>query len=640
MDFRERDLKLMKLILRGCSFVLALACLNPNGGSFPSLASGQQVNQVTTSSDTTTQPHLLTRIVDVLCSIADDARKWDDKRLAARTQAQIADLIWDENQETAADYLKSAWTIAASVEEPKRDRSTVVNPSLRNVIRRDVLMVARKRAPQLASQWLEQIAEESKAGEKRDRGTFDDRSVRSSVLLQMAHELTANSPRVAAELLVESLSDGISFNFQSTLIRLQQKDLELAESVFRAALMRLRTAGMSDPNEILILYSYLFTPGRVLGAGTSDNRQQAQLAIGGPRVMPVGRTNPVLAREFLTIASDLLLSAPLSESNAQVAARMRVSVIAMLLREVTEQLPDKAPLLRARAQQLDAQAQFSNTSIPRAPDLPEFQPGESQESFAERRVDLLEETAAKGRDRLTRDIRYAKAAVATTVQRYPRGLDLAGKIDDKTLRNGVRNWLIYRAVLHLLDTGAVDEAARLNLKNDDAAQRAACLVVNAQYLVKNKDTIRATEWLREAGAIVKRSESNEGMAAIVLGIVSTYGRFDIQASLDWFVYAVKLLRDVSPASLTGDNAPALHRIAGVVPNTNLTRGTSGFSLQSAVTVLPPEQFEQVLYVLNELTPRETRGMAVVTHCQNFLNSIRNGTVQLSEALSSGQPVKP
>jgi hypothetical protein len=632
----------MKLLFRVSTFVLALACLNPNGDCFSSLASAQKTGTKSSASNEnskTIQGHLLARIVDVLSSTADEAKKWDDKGIAARTQAQIADLLWDADREPAINYLKAAWTTATSVKEPKRDRSEVVNPSLRNAIRRDVLLVARKRAPQLASQWLEEIVEESKSIEKKDRGTFDDRSARSSVLLQMAYELVANNPRVAADLLVESLSDGISFNFQSTLIRLQQKDLALAETVFRAALVRLRAVGMSDPNEIFILYSYLYTPGRVLGAGTSDSRQQAQLAIGGPQVTPVSRANPALAREFLGIASDLLVSAPLPESNAQIAARMHVSAIAMLLREVTDQLPDKAALLRARAHQLDAEAQFSTASIPRAPDLPESRPGESQESFAERRVDLLEETAAKGRDGLTRDIGYAKAAVATTVERYQRGLDLAGKIDDKTLRNGVRSWLIYRAVLHLIDAGAIDDAARLNSKNDNAVQRAACLVIGAQRLLKVKDTVRATEWLREAGAIVKRSESNEGLAPIALGIVSTYGRFDIQASLDWFVYAVKLLREAPPASLNSDNAPTLQRIAGVTSNTNLTRGTGGFSLQSAVTVFPPEHFEQILYVLNELSPRETRGMAVMTLCQNFLRSLPNGTSQLSEAISPG-PARP
>ena len=561
------------------------------------------------------------RVFEVLNSTADEARKWDDKATAARTQAQIADLIWETDRDNAITYLKAAWDAAAKVDDPKRERSTFVNPSRRNAVRREVLLIAYKRSPELAAKWLDEIVEESKSAEKTERGTFDDRTGRSAVLLQMARELVADNPNGAADLLIDSLRDGVSFNFQGVLLAIQQKDQALAETVLRAALTRLRTAGMIDPNELLTLYSYLFTPGRVSGANTADNRNQVQLALGGPRVsLPAGRQNPALAREFLEVASDLLLTAPVPEGPyALITARRIVSTIGKLFREMSEQLPEKAALLQARAQQLDAEARFSTAPIPRKPDMPEFRPGESQESFAERRVDLLETSAAKAHDALSRNIGYANAAVATTVERYERGLDLTGKIDDKDLRDGVRSWLLYRAVLHFIANGDLDQARRLNLKNDDAIARAVCFVVGAQRLVKDKQNDRAGEWLREAGALVRRSEPDESMARIALGIVSTYGSFDTQASLDWLLYAVKLMRKAPPVSLNDDAAPELKRIGGVTPIGEVTRSTSGFGLQTAVAVFPSDQFEQVLYALNDMTPQEARGLAVLTLCRSYLS---------------------
>lgn len=566
-------------------------------------------------------PDLSKRVFEVLNATADEARKWDDKATAARTQAQIADLIWDNNRDNAITYLKAAWDAAGKVEEPKRERSAFANPSRRNAVRREVLLVAHKRARELAEQWLEQIVEESKSAEKTERGTFDDRTARSAVLLQMAQEVVADNPPAAAELLIDSLRDGVSFNLQSGLLQLQRKDPALAETVVRAAVARLRTSGMIDPNELLTLNSFLFTPGRVFGANTADNRNQVQLALGGSQVsLPAGRQNPALAREFLDVAADLLLAAPVPDGPyALITARRIVSTIGSLFREMSAHLPEKAALLQQRARQLDSEARFSTTPIPRKPDMPEFRPGESKESFAERRVDLLEESAAKARDALSRDIGYANAAVATMVERYERGLDLAGKIGDKTLREGVRSWLIYRAVLHLIAAGNLDQAHRLNLKNDDAASRAVCLVAGAQRMIKDKDTDRAGEWLREAGALVRRSDPDESMARIALGIVSTYGSFDTQAAVDWLLYAVKLIRKAPPVSLNDDRAPELKGISGITPVGEVTRGTSGFSLQTAVAVFPPDQFEQVLYVLNDMTPQEARGIAVLTLCRNFLS---------------------
>lgn len=614
----------MRLVSNSFAIAIAVVCLNAGAGHLSLHAQGQNASSNKTE--------LLKRVNDLLNSTADDARKWDDKVVAARTQAQIADLIWDTNPDNAKNYLKAAWSATAKVEEPKRERSTFINPSLRDSVRREVLLVARKRAPELATTWLEEMVEESKSAEKKERGTFDDRTARSAVLLQMANELVAENPKAAAELLIESLGDGISFNFQTILIRIQQKDLALAEKVFRAALTRLRTAGISDPNELMTLDSYLYTPGRVFGANTADNRNSVQMAVGARPDVPLGRQNPALAREFLEIASDLLLTAPLpTGTNAQIAARSLVSAIEMLFREVHEQLPEKAALLQARAQQLDSEARFATTPPPPRPDMPDIRRGESRESFAERRVDLLEETAAKGRDVLTRDIGYATAAVATTVERYQRGLDLTGKIDDKTLRDGVRSWLLYRAVLHFIAAGNLEEAHRLNFKNEDLGQRAVCFVVGAQKLVENKDTDRANEWLREAGALVRRSDANEGLARIALGIVSTYGRFDHQAALDWLLYAVKLMRKTPPASLTEDKAPSFKRIGGVTPVSDFTSRTTGFSLQSAVGVFPPDHFEQVLYVLNDITPQEARGVAILTLCRKFLKTPPKALANFSPA---------
>jgi hypothetical protein len=595
---------------------IALGCINPVAVRSQQGSKAVQPDQLL----------LKKRIIDVLASTAVEAKKWDDKGIAARTQAQIADLIWDTNPENASEHLTAAWDAAAKVEEPKRERSPIVNRSLRNAVKRDVLLVARKRAPQWATRWLAEMVQDNKSADTEQRGIFDDRSGRSAVLLQMAYQLVADNPKAAAELLIESLGDGISFNFQTVLIRIQQNDSTLADTVFRAALTRLRATGLSDPNELLTLYSYLYTPGRVHAANTSDNRNQVQLALGGPRMtIPPGRQNPALALEFLELASDLLLAAPLPESNAQTTARSLVSTIGALLIEVTQELPQKAALLRARAQQLDAEARFSPSPAPRSPDIPDIRPAESKESFAERRVDLLEESAAKGPDLLTRDIGYAKAAVATTVERYQRGLDLAGKIHDKELRTGVRSWLIFRAVLHFVALGRLDEAHSLNLKNDETVQRAVCFVVGAQRLVKDKDFNRANEWLRQAGTLIRESEPNSNIARVVFGMVSTYGRFDTQRSLEWFSYAVKLMRNMPAASLNEDKAPSLQRIAGVTPNNDITSQTSGFSFRAAVAALPSEQFEQVLYRLNEIRPEEARGMAVVMLCSNFLKTIKNAT---------------
>src|SRR5829696_9105023 len=259
----------------------------------------------------------VTRILTVLSATADNARHWTDAAAASKVQAQISDVIWDADAEIARGYLIKAWDTAGKVELPKRERSPFRNESPRTDARREVILVARKRAPELSKKWLQQMAEESEQ-DQRDRGAFDDRTPRSTLLLQMALQIVNENPEAAAALATDSLQDGISFGFQQVLIRIQEKNVELSQRVFRAALSRLRTAGMLDPNELLILYAYLYTPGRIVAANTDGNTGRVQIAVGRnqPQIAAAAQLNPALALDFLQLAANLLINAPVPATTA------------------------------------------------------------------------------------------------------------------------------------------------------------------------------------------------------------------------------------------------------------------------------------------------------------------------------------
>jgi hypothetical protein len=122
-------------------------------------------------------------------------------------------------------------------------------------------------------------------------------------------------------------------------------------------------------------------------------------------------------------------------------------------------------------------------------------------------------------------------------------------------------------------------------------------------------------------------------------MVATYGRYDTNAALDWLVVAVKLARNVASPSLNGedapfekDQAPSLKRISGLTPISDFTSNTAGFSLQSAIAVFPPDQFEPVLSILREIPSPETRGLALLTLCRTFLK-----TAPTTKVATSRQP---
>ncbi len=192
-----------------------------------------------------TKERLSARVIDILRSTAEEARGWNDAAAAANVQAQVAELTWEVDADAARGILVRAWETTSRVEEAKKERSRFRNYPVKTGARQEVMIVAGKRAPDLAKKWLEQMAQEAEAGQDgSERGAFDDRTARSTVLLQMAMGAVADNPKAAAQLTIESLQDGVSFGFQDVLIGLQAKDAELAQSVFRAALARLRTRGL------------------------------------------------------------------------------------------------------------------------------------------------------------------------------------------------------------------------------------------------------------------------------------------------------------------------------------------------------------------------------------------------------------
>jgi hypothetical protein len=565
--------------------------------------------------------------ISTLMSVAESAKKWDDRNATVRVESQVADLLWEADAETARSYLVRAWDTTRQIEESKLERSRFRNESAQTRSRQLVIMVARRRAPILASKWLNEMAEEAERNKNPDsRGVFDDRSARSTVLLQMAKAIVSENPRSAAELATESLADGISFGFQEVLVAVQQQDFFLAQQVFRTALARLRALGMSDPNELLILYAYLYTPGKIFSASTASNPGNTTIAVGRDQssLTAAAELSPALALEFLTLAADLLMAAPPPSTTAtpELTARTQVSVINVINGKLLDRLPDKAVALQLKAQQIAQEANYISTVASPRSDAPAPRPEETTQDYAERRIDSMEDAAANAPDQLSRDIGYARAALATTTERYQHGRDLASKIDDKTLRENILNWIGYRAALNLIKLKNFAAAYDLSARNTDFYQRSSTLVIGAQLLLQTKEETTARQWLDEARGLLKKGhDADENAARVAFGIVSTYASVDKLEAEDTLAEAVRFMNQSPKAVYDDDRAPLVRRFSGLDAPASFTYGTHGFSLEAALNALPADQFETTFYRLQQISLPEARGLALVTLCRKYLIAV-------------------
>jgi hypothetical protein len=565
------------------------------------------------------------RVRNVLAAVAEDAKGWADAATAAGVLADVADLSWEAAPESAAVYLEHAWAAAGRVEGGEKGDSAFRNVSPRLKARQRVLLVARVRAPEKAQKWMEELERESAVGQEgRPRGAFDDRTQRSTVLLRLAMSAALSGDlQAASQLAVQSLQDGISFGLQEVLVKIQGKDFEVAKGVFYAALSRLKARGFTDPNELLTLHAYLYTPGRVFGAGASDERDTVLMSMSPDDIAlsPAAKLDPQMASTFLGVAAELLLGAPLPLATAdpQSTARRQIGVINMLRWDIEKQFPELGAALRQRAQQIERDAGFSPARKALPADFVSPLDGEGQKEYSQRKADRLEELAGKTTDPLARDIAYANAALACGVEQYERSLGLAGRVRDDALRVNVNNWLNSRATLEFIRAEAFDKASELIRKNEDPLHQASCLVVGAQGLVKAKQASRAAEWLQGARALLKKISPEESATRVALGIASTHARFNHAGALDDLAEAVKLINRAAPPSTAGEGAPLVARFSGLTAD-GLSHGTGGFGLQSAINGFTATEFEYLLGILDGISNAEVRGLAKVSLCRKNLQS--------------------
>ncbi|HLG17341.1 MAG TPA: hypothetical protein VJH03_23045 [Blastocatellia bacterium] len=567
------------------------------------------------------------RLVVMLRSIGDESKKWNDPMAAASLQAQVADLTWEADPGIALGYLMQAWETTGLIREENREGASPEVVALRSRLtasrqiasRREVLLIARKRRPDVATRWLDELAKDAQSESKATRsGVLDDRTAHSALLLAMAADLVDGEPKVAVELAIESLRDGISFRLQNVLIRLQQKDFNLAQQVLRAAFFRLRTVGLLDPDELMILFAYLYTPGVVPSANLTGDRGHIRAVTPNEKdITPAGDLKPELSMEFLRLVADILLHAPLPSTTADplIAARSQTGVITFLMPRMQKELPDLAETLRQRMAQLEVDARFVSTPdhIPVSARTSDSR--EPNEDYDEQGVEELAQRAEKESSPAQRDRLYAQAALSTAERDYERGFSLAKKIDDKLLQAGIVNWIAYRAALHIISANKIDLAYEIIQKNEDHAQRATCLVVGGQWLLKAKDRIRASQWLQEARSNVAKAEPDESLTRITLGVAAVYAQFDAVAGLEVLTDAIKLFNRFPLAP--GERVPRPKRVPGFnLPD--FSDGPSGFGLNAVIAAFDQGQFEDVAGRLNQIAKPEVRGAALLRLCRKHL----------------------
>lgn len=559
------------------------------------------------------------RVVSLVVQTAEEAGLWDDREGAVLALAEAADLLWDDSAKARGWLLKS-WDLIAQVDERENsgDLRQIWRGSGRSSLRTRVLAVARKRDPQIAERFLKSL-ETSNADEPGERGAFDDRTARSEQLLRLSLAAVDSNPPLALTLAERSLQDGISFNLQTVLLRLRQKDSQLADRLFDSALARLGSTSAFRENQILA--SYLFQPGQVLTQLPNGTTTMAVVQTNLPTQTPAA-ADPNRAKRFLAVVQQMMLSAPLPVEDQNPQAGEFVLLAASLAPAFQTYAPELWQPIQARA------AQFA-TKLPAPPmsaasesqTLKESAgPDASAEELNRLRVSALEKEAERQGNPIARKLKFAEAALTTDVQDFEHGKSLAGRIEnDDELRDQIVAFLAYRAALTFLHDNKLQNAEEVALLIPSSPERALALIAVAQKLAVAKprsteetpafdlNRQRAIELLFEADRSLKREGQSAQTAKIRLGKIAVSNLVDGAQAFSDFEQAIAVINRLDKFDATDGSAPRFGISGFSTAKLTVPRLELGFGFRSALEPLIKQDFELTAATIERLASPSVRG---------------------------------
>ncbi len=453
----------------------------------------------------------------LLISLAADAGSYNDQKLRARTQARIADVLWDADQERARTLFRKAWDAAEIVDQEglrqmqedikqqqaKTGNSAVTGPPN---VRGEVLRLAAKRDRALGEEFLaklkvEKAQEATEAADKARRDPFDTPEGLSQ-RLSLARQLLATDVERALQFADPALGtitrDGIDF-----LSYLREKDAAAADRRYVAMLANAANNLQTDANTVSVLSSYLFTP-HIFVTFNGGGASTMQTSRGGEPVV----VTPDLRTAFFRMAAGILLrpQAPPGQDQTSAGLQGKYLMIKRLLPLFEQYAPrEMTEALRA---QMDALA----TGVPedaRQRDDDTVREGIRAPQTKEDREKALLDRIDHAKTSDERDGLYMQLAMMIAQSGDLRARDYIDKIEDSELRKQVRAFADATMTISALDKKDVDRVLELVRTGELTHLQKAWALASAAKLLAKTDHEKSLMMIEEAAAEARRLEGSD-----------------------------------------------------------------------------------------------------------------------------------
>ncbi len=612
---------LTSVVVLYCVTSIGLTARAQSSGSKPTTESKHRSVEARSSFENDTARLQEARVafaIQVVSSLADEARLYKDESLSVRIQARAADVLWNADRQRARALFVRAWEAAQSVDKEGQRRNkeererfltkrggTGFIPAPPN-LRAEVLRLAYLRESALAESFLAKMEEEDNREEqdaaKSSRWDPTEPPAAIARRLQLARQLiesgeTEKAIRIAQPGLDRVTAQGVIF-----LVLLRQKNARFADQIFDSLLDRSSGDPVADATSVSLLSTYVFTPSVFV-----TSTRNGLLMNPWTEELPPPQLSPELRAKFFSVASQILLRpldpATLAQTSAGLAGTY--FTIRRLLTFFEHNDPSTAVALQSR---LNTLASGSENLIPvsqREFVDAGFKSNQQKEDDPEDALSRLDGASTKQRNHL-----YAMAARGAAMRNDPKGREFSAKIEDPDLKKDVSTFVDFILVSKALQSKDLEKALQLTRTGELSHLQRAWAYSEIAALLKSSVPDDSMTLILEAGREAERMgvtspECAEAWVAVARRAV------EIDPTGKWY----KVLEAIKAVNRVSDYTGEENEISvGFQSQNNIIKmqvAAPTISLSALVARLAEDDIYRAVATAKNVTSESPRALAIL-----------------------------
>lgn len=560
----------------------------------------------------------------LLINLAADARNFTDQIARARTQARVADILWDTDRDRSRALFRSAWDAAEvadmqilrradeAIKQQSND-DTLISPAARDLWR-EVLRLASKHDRALGEEFLAQL-KERKGPDGSETSPREVAQIAARQRLDLARQLLDAGDSERAVQFADPVLNPITWQAIDFLTYLREKNAAAADQRYAGMLSLAAADPQTDANTVSDLSSYLFTPHFFVEFTSEGTRMHAQVA---PVPAPAVTTELRLA--FLRAAADVLLRplAPPGVEQNSAGHDGHYLVIKRLL-PLFEQYapPEMTTALRTQLEALTALA--SKSTRDRDDDewvRKDIGPEKPSDDWQQQMLDRLDHAKTSGeRDQLNLELAMLLAAKGDLHAR-----DHVDRIDNTNMRNAARPYIDASLTMRAVAKKDVERLLEVVRTGELTHVQKSWAYSQSAKLLSKTDRERALTLIEEASAEATRIDTSDpDRPRAFFGVANALFLIDHKGAWQQIDDAIRAAN--SADGFSGEDGQLVFRLR--MMRISRSNPVPDFDVGGIFGAFATEDYERAVELARGLQRESPRAIATIAVARSVLDRKKN-----------------